>query len=237
MKLSGALVRNVLGLSLAFLLIAPGYVYAQSSPYVVTASEQAGIYGNDPNNNFNGYYVITAQWDPFGAHASDATAIFLKFPGVLDSTFAVIDSAKITMETYHSSASIQTMVRRVLGSWDETTITWNNAPSWSTSDTTTIYPAATNYTPFTSTLNPELIQAMKDAGVNYGLVLTGVNDGNYFETRDDGTVDTPVLTIWSHDPASSQASRRLGLPSGVYVGTRPNGATGPGLALGVRGSH
>ncbi len=142
--------------------------------------------------------IAAARWT-YGSAGEGTNRTYIKFPGLSElSQNATIKSAKLSLygvssgvaapqgnsyypaSPYYSYGDNKTWLKRVLGDWDESTITWNNKPA--TTDLNQVeVPASTSQWNF-NVLDIDVTQLVRDMISNnqrYGFVLQLQNEAIY----------------------------------------------------------
>jgi len=159
--------------------------------------------------------VFVSAWTNGGTN--NTKRYFIEFDLNVVPSSAIIDSAKLSL--YKGNTSLMSNmhqgtnnweIRRVLQSWTEQTITWNNQPT-STATNKTSVPATTS--PYQDFPDLDVTLLVEDAIAygNYGFVAQLASEVTYkavlLASTDYATTSArPNLKIWYHMPCTTTAS-------------------------------
>ena len=172
--------------------------FLANAAYPVIIDPTATIYGMDTldtfvadgwptrnfNNNNNGtsnmYYLRTGKDTDYGIRRS-----YVNFSNLSDiPSAATITSAKIRLQRDSSGGSINVRAHRVTSSWGSSTVTWNTAPGYSTSNISSYAVATGSNNQYTMDVT-YWIQQFKAGTANYGFCI-----------KDDVENNTNVWVTW-----------------------------------------
>ncbi len=164
--------------------------------------KDATVNNGDTDENQGDYYQLIAGSRGWGFYRA-----YLQFS--LDSLpeNAVITSAKLGLCYCDSAISIQTPIGAylVLGSWSESTITWDNQPACATTPEVTVNMSAATSHSFIYWTITNIVKGWWNGSItNYGLMLRDDEmwwDWKYFWSSDYGNASyRPMLVIYYFDP-------------------------------------
>jgi len=178
MKYRKILFNSIILIWLILALISPFFlsVKASSTTVTLTATDDAYILSNSPDNNYGDESELR-----FG-YNSDLWnyRTYIRFDLSSIPENAVIISAKLKLvDNRDDTSNLNIEVHRVIGDWDESSITWNNQPGY---DSVVISSATSGYAGDVIEWDvTDLVQAWVNGTYNnYGFALIG-GQTDYYE--------------------------------------------------------
>ena len=166
-------------------------VNASSSTVTFEPTEDARVWSSYPNNNYGSANELSVGSD---------SETYIKFDLSSIPSGSVIISATLKLYQYNSVSGVEICVHRVTGSWSESSITWNNKPSYdSQSEACSDSAGQYQWTEWDIT---DLVQGWVDGSYdNHGLVLVSSGDMVQFYSREWSEADKrPKLTVEYVEP-------------------------------------
>lgn len=173
------------------------------------------VIGKDPYKDMNFYtndvIVMSAGYGNQGVFRTYMQ--FVDFKSKLSGFY--VDSAKLTIyETANSKKGQTVRVHRVSESWNKSTVTWNNRPSYISTVLDSSVTAGTAGAEHTLDVTSYARNVANGSQTNYGLVLRTVDESSgtytqFYSSRHGTTARRPKLSIVYYDGPTKPTSMNL----------------------------
>ncbi|GAB6171988.1 hypothetical protein JCM15765_14660 [Paradesulfitobacterium aromaticivorans] len=141
---------------------------------------------------------------------------FIKFGLTSIPSNAVVSSSSITLTEIggQDTSSLSISTHKVLGSWDEATLTWNNKPPYDATAQSTVSTLLGSNYKYTWALLASLVQGwVNNSAANYGVMFKLVNESVYSSYRafgssewaDQSTIYLPKIDVTYTEPPTAPA--------------------------------